>query len=203
MRFDIISIFPEMFSGYFSESILKRAVEAKILDIRVHDLRQWADDPHRKTDDKPYGGGPGMVMKVEPFFRALRELKAGSKKSERVILLCGRYEGVDERVATELADEELSIGDFVLTGGELPSMVVVDAVARQIPGVLGRNESLSEESHTEAGVVEYPQYTRPEDFSPSRGKHWKVPEVLLSGNHAEIERWRAEQRKKTPDSAKS
>jgi len=216
MRFDILSIFPEMFAGYFGESIIKRAVERGLLDIRVHDLRRWAEGRHRKVDDKPFGGGPGMVMAVGPFYRALQELgKKGPKKTrmillsakgktfthkeavrlakyDRLILLCGRYEGVDERVAQKLADEELSIGGYVLTGGELPAMVVVDAVSRQVPGVLGKAESLKQESHAEEGVTEYPQYTRPEVFAPAKGKKWKVPPILLSGDHKKIAEWRAE-----------
>ncbi len=199
MRFDILTIFPRMFAGYFGESIIKRAAERGLLDIRVHDLRGWAEGRHRKVDDKPFGGGPGMVMAVGPFCRALKELgKKNPKKTrvillsakgrtfnhkqavrlakyDRLILLCGRYEGVDERVALNLADEELSIGDYVLTGGELPAMVVVDAVARQVPGVLGKTESLAQESHAEEGVTEYPQYTRPEGVSPGKGGNWKVP----------------------------
>lgn len=224
MRFDILTIFPAMFEGYFSESVIKRAREKKLLDIRAHDLRAWAADKHKKVDDKPYGGGPGMVMKVEPFFRALQSLAArpsplaarmtrvvlmsakGKRfthadatrlaKYKRVILLCGRYEGVDERVAANLADEELSIGDYVLTGGELPAMVVIDAVSRHVPGVLGDAASLAEESHSEEGVTEYPQYTRPDVFVPKRGSAWKVPPVLLSGDHAKIAEWRAGKRRR-------
>jgi tRNA (guanine37-N1)-methyltransferase len=219
MRFDVLTIFPAMFEGYFSESVIKRAREKKLLDIRAHDLRGWAADKHKKVDDKPYGGGPGMVMKVEPFFRALKSLKAIGAKStrvvlmsakgkrfthadatrlatyKRVVLLCGRYEGVDERVAANLADEELSIGDYVLTGGELPAMVVIDAVSRHVPGVLGDSASLAEESHSEEGVTEYPQYTRPDVFVPKRGSAWKVPPVLLSGDHAKIAEWRSGKRK--------
>lgn len=219
MRFDILTIFPEMFAGYFGESIIKRAVKRKLLDIRVHDLRRWATGRHRQVDDHPYGGGPGMVMQVGPFFRAIKELKGRGKKPrvillsakgktfkqrdavrlaryERLILLCGRYEGVDERVAKQLADEELSIGDYVLTGGELPAMVVVDAVARQVPGVLGKAESLEQESHSREGVTEHPQYTRPETFSPKQGVKWTVPKVLLSGDHKKIAEWRQKQSRK-------
>jgi tRNA (guanine37-N1)-methyltransferase len=221
MRFDILSLFPAMFDGYFSESIIKRARERGLLDIRVHDLRTWATDKHRKVDDKPYGGGPGMVMKVEPFYKALKSLKAlgaGSKstrvvllaakgkmfthkdavrlaKYKRVVLLCGRYEGIDERVSAHLADEELCIGPYVLTGGELPAMVVVDAVSRHVSGVLGKQESLTEESHSEEGVTEYPQYTRPDVFSPKKGAYWKVPKELLGGDHAKIAAWRTSKRK--------
>jgi len=217
MRIDILSIFPGVFEGYFGESIIGRALAKKILDIRVHGLRRWSPDKrHSKVDDRPFGGGPGMVMAVEPFFRALRFLKAlkGSRargtrvilmsakgkrfmhadavrlaKCRRLVLLCGRYEGVDERVAKHLCDEEISIGDFVLTGGELPAMMIVDAVARHIPGVLGKAESLAEESHSEEGVTEYPQYTRPEVFVPKKGKKWAVPEILLSGDHKKIAAW--------------
>ena len=219
MRFDVLTIFPPMFDGYFTESIIKRAREKGLLDVRVHDLRDWADGRHRKVDDKPYGGGPGMVMQVGPFFRALKALKAiGAKKTrvvlmsakgkrfthkdavrlakyDRLVLLCGRYEGVDERVAANLADEELSIGDFVLTGGELPAMTVIDAVSRHVPGVLGKSASLAEESHSEEGVTEYPQYSRPESFEPKKGVSWRVPKVLLSGDHAEVAKWRAKKRR--------
>ncbi|MEY4744249.1 MAG: tRNA ((1)-)-methyltransferase [Candidatus Parcubacteria bacterium] len=228
MRFDVLTIFPAMFEGYFSESIIKRASERGLLDIRVHDLRAWATDKHRRVDDKPYGGGPGMVMKVEPFYRALKALGAKSEKRKeksptrvilmsakgrrfghkdavrlakygRVILLCGRYEGVDERVAERLADEEISIGDFVLTGGELPAMTVIDAVSRHVPGVLGASASLAEESHAEEGLTEYPQYTRPDVFVPKKGEAWKVPKLLLSGDHAAIANWRRKKRKmRTP-----
>jgi len=224
MRFDILTIFPSMFDGYFAESIIKRARERGLLDIRVHDLRTWAEGKHRKVDDKPYGGGPGMVMAVGPFHSALKALKAlgpskrtrvilmsakGKRfthkealrlaKYDRIVLLCGRYEGVDERVATHLADEELSIGDFVLTGGELAAMTVVDAVARHVPGVLGAKESLARESHAEEGVTEHPQYTRPEVYDVKKGSSWRVPKDLLSGDHARIEIWRKakSKRKKT------
>lgn len=219
MRFDILTIFPKMFESYFSESIIKRGMTRKLLDIRTHDLRKWTKDKHRKVDDKPYGGGPGMVMMVEPFFKAIRSLRLGRSKHriilmsakgkrfthkdavrlskyKRVVLLCGRYEGVDERVAKKIAHEEISIGDFVLTGGELPAMTVIDAVARHVPGVLGKKASLAEESHTEEGLTEYPQYTRPEVFEPKKGTKWRVPKVLLGGNHKDIDEWREKQRKK-------
>lgn len=232
MRYDVLTIFPSMFEGYFTESIIKRARERGLLDVRVHDLRAWTTDKHHKADDKPYGGGPGMVMKVEPFFRALEELGKNGKgrksnkkrertrvvlmsakgkrfshkdavrlsKYDRIILLCGRYEGVDERVAEHLADEEISIGDFVLTGGELPAMTVIDAVSRHVPGVLGASASLTEESHAEEGLTEYPQYTRPDVFIPKKGSAWKVPKVLLSGDHARIEAWRrSKSRRKKKD----
>jgi len=203
-----------MFESYFSESIIKRAKERNLLDIRAFDLRQWSTDKHHKVDDHPYGGGPGMVMKVEPFANGLKALKIKSDKKTRVILLsakgkkfthkeavrlskyqhlvllCGRYEGVDERVAEHLADEEISIGDYVLTGGELPAMVIIDAVSRHVPGVLGKKESLEQESHSEEGVTEYPQYTRPEIFSPRKKTLWKVPKILMGGDHQKIAEWR-------------
>lgn len=226
MRFDVLTIFPAMFESYFSESIIKRAMERGILDIKTHDLRAWSTDKHSKVDDKPYGGGPGMVMKVEPFFRALKALKVGGargagrsktrvillsakgktfahkdavrlSKYKRLVLLCGRYEGVDERVSENLADEEISIGNYVLTGGELPAMVVIDAVSRHVPGVLGKKESLIEESHAEEGMTEHPHYTRPDSFSPGRGKAWNVPKALLSGDHKKIAEWRDSRSKKT------
>ncbi|MBU0649407.1 tRNA (guanosine(37)-N1)-methyltransferase TrmD [Patescibacteria group bacterium] len=208
IQFDIISIFPEMFDCYFNSSILSRAQKKKLIKIKTHNLRKWTRDKHKKVDDKPYGGGPGMVMMVEPFDRAVRAVKTKNKntrvillsargkkftqkhvnrlkKYNQVILLCGRYEGVDERVAKKIADEEMSIGDYVLTGGELGAMVIIDAISRHIPGVLGKQTSLAEESHTKPGYLEYPQYSRPETY-----KSWKVPKILLSGNHAEIKKWR-------------
>ncbi len=207
MRFDILSIFPEMFESFFGCSLLKKARDKGLIRIEAHNIRDWATDKHRMTDDYPYGGGAGMVMKVEPIARALEAIGAlpgectrvlmtpqgetfsqgiatELARSGRVVLICGHYEGVDERVRENLVDRELSIGDYILTGGEAAAMVVVDAVARLIPGVLGNDESARHESFAE-GVLESPQYTRPEDF---RG--WKVPEVLLSGHHREIEDWR-------------
>lgn len=219
MHFDIITIFPHIFDSYFNESILGRAKKNNIINIDVHNLRDWALDKHHTTDDTPYGGGAGMVMKVEPIYKAIEAIKSAklnksknriilfSAKGKRytqadarrlaeydnLILICGRYEGVDERVAEHLADEEISIGDYVLTGGEIPAMVLTDSVARLIPGVLGNEESFREESHKEEGYLEHAQYTKPEIFSikdATGEKDWKVPEVLLSGNHAKIEKWR-------------
>ncbi len=209
MKIDFVSIFPEMFGTYFNESIMKRAAEKRLIKVKAHDLRKWASGKHHKVDDRPFGGGPGMVMMAEPFAKAVKELKVKSLKLKvRVILmsasgktfthkdavrlakykhlifLCPRYEGVDARVE-KFVDEKISIGDYVLTGGELPAMVVADAVVRHIPGVLGKAESLTEESHTIEGVTEYPQYTRPEVFGKQR-----VPAVLLSGDHAKIAAWR-------------
>jgi len=260
MQFNVITIFPRIFDSYFNESILKRAQKNRLIEIGVHDLRQWTSDKHKTVDDKPYGGGVGMVFKVEPVWKAVSQLKRLSferapqqrgesrsltspgprsggvgrriksrvvlfsakgkqftqqdarrlSKYDQLILICGRYEGVDERVAQYIADEELSVGNFVLTGGEIPAMIVVDTVSRLLPGVLGKKESLVEESFstrlrtTDYGLrrksnplavdsgqwsvdsyLEYPQYTRPEKF---RG--WKVPKVLLSGDHKKIKEWR-------------
>ena len=206
MRIDVVTTFPRMFDGPFGESIIRRAREAGLVDLRVHDLREWTTDRHRSTDDAPYGGGAGMVMRPEPLFAAVESIGAdevvlltpqGSVFNQQLAvelsqvphfaLLCGHYEGFDERAREHLATRELSIGDYVLTGGELPAMVVIDAVVRLLPGVLGSEESLHEESHS-SGLLEYPHYTRPPEF---RG--WSVPPILLSGNHAAIARWRREQ----------
>ena len=207
MRFDILSIFPEMFESFFGCSLLKKAQDRGLIRIEAHDIRAGATDRHRMTDDYPYGGGAGMVMKVEPIARVLESIGArpgeclrvlltpqGETFSQaiagelaragRVVLICGHYEGVDERVRENLVDRELSIGDYILTGGEAAAMVIVDAVARLVPGVLGNEESARHESFA-GGLLESPQYTRPEEF---RG--WKVPELLLSGHHREIETWR-------------
>lgn len=207
MRFDILSIFPEMFESFFGCSLLKKARDKGLIRIEAHNIRDWATDKHRMTDDYPYGGGAGMVMKVEPIARALEAIGAvpGActrvlltpqgetfsqdiaeelARSGRIVLICGHYEGVDERVRENLADREISVGDYILTGGEAAAMVVVDAVARLVPGVLGNDESARHESFA-GGLLESPQYTRPEDF-----EGWKVPEVLLSGHHREIEDWR-------------
>jgi len=214
MKFNIITIFPEIFDSYFSESIISRAQKKKLAKINVHNLRDYTDDKRKTVDDHPYGGGPGMVMMVEPIFRAVKKLKVKSQKSkvilfspkgkkfdqamarrfsklDNLIMICGRYEGVDERVAKYIADEEVSIGDYVLTGGEIPAMIVVDAVTRLIPGVIAK-ESLNEESFSIKKQkdlanenYEYPQYTRPESFNK-----WSVPKVLLSGDHKKIDEWR-------------
>lgn len=218
MRIDIFTLFPGMFSGPFDDSIIKRAVNEGLVEINIHNIRDYTHDKHHTVDDYAYGGGAGMVMKPEPVFEAVETVKSSVQsttdtggqeppvilltpqgklfrqsmarelaKCDWLMLICGHYEGVDERIREHLVTEEISIGDYVLTGGELAAMVVTDAVVRLIPGVLGSGESLLFESHTN-GLLEYPQYTRPEDF---RG--WKVPEVLLSGNHKEIARWRQEQ----------
>src|SRR5205823_3510635 len=211
MKVDVLTLFPGMFSGPLDESIIKRARATGVLDLRVHNLRDWTHDRHRTVDDKPFGGGPGMLLKPEPIFEAVESLAdeparvillspTGRPFNQQVaheiagashlVLVCGSYEGFDERVREHLADDELSIGDYVLTNGALPAMVIIDAVTRLLPGALGDAQSPGEESFSQ-GLLEYPQYTRPADF---RGM--KVPEVLLSGNHAQIARWRAEQAKK-------
>ncbi len=208
MRIDVLTLFPAMFAGPLDESIIKRARETGRLDLRIHNLRDYAHNRHKTVDDRPFGGGPGMLLKPEPIFEAVEDLGGESTRvilfspagrtfsqavawelagQEHLLLVSGHYEGFDERVREQLADDELSIGDYVLTNGGLPVMVVIDAVARLLPGVLGDQESAQEESFSH-GLLEYPQYTRPAEF---RGM--KVPEVLLSGNHADIARWRAEQ----------
>jgi len=219
MKIDIITIFPNLFSGFLGESLLARAQKKKLLTIKAHDLRKWTTDKHKTVDDRPYGGGAGMVLKVEPIYKAVLSIKnkvlPGKKNKTRTILLsakgktftqkdarrltkydqiifiCGRYEGVDERVAQYVADEEISIGDYVLFGGEVASMVVIEAVSRLIPGVVQKEESVINESFSdkEAKEKEHPQYTRPEIFKLGR-KNLKVPEVLLSGDHKKIEEWR-------------
>lgn len=211
MQIDIISIFPEIFQVPLGTSILGRAQKAGIVTIDCHDLRNWTDDRHRTVDGPPYGGGAGMVMRPEPWFRAVESLRTSGQPGhavlltpqgrrltqelvseladfDRLLLLCGRYEGVDERVREHLVDTEVSIGDYVVSGGEIPAMVVVEAIVRLLPGVLGSEASLLDESHQQ-GLLEYPHYTRPADF---RG--WQVPDVLMSGNHSAVERWRRTKR---------
>ena len=211
IRFDVLTIFPGMFEGPLDQSILARARAQGLIDVHLHDLRDWAHDRHRTVDDYPFGGGPGMVMKPEPIFEAIAAIQALAAERAtvvllspqgrrldralvdelaalpRMLLLCGRYEGVDERVREHAADREVSIGDFVVSGGELPAMLLIDAVARRVPGVLGSEGSLDEESFDE-GLLEYPQYTRPPEF-----QGWGVPPVLLSGHHAEVAKWRRRQ----------
>ena len=208
MKIDVLTLFPAMFAGPLDESIVQRAREKGVLELAVHNLREYTHDRHKTVDDRPFGGGPGMLLKPEPVFEAIEALErettrvilmspAGRKFDQatarelsghaHLLLVCGSYEGFDERIREHAADDELSIGDYVLTNGALPAMVVIDAVTRLLPGVLGDDESSREESFSE-NLLEYPHYTRPADF---RGM--KVPEVLLSGNHAEIARWRAEQ----------
>jgi tRNA (guanine37-N1)-methyltransferase len=218
MLFNIITIFPEILDSYFNEGMVKRALNKKIIKIKAHNLRDWTDDKHRSVDDSPYGGGAGMVMKAEPIYQAIKSITKNKKsKSRKIVLLsakgktwnqetarkysklkevvfiCGRYEGVDER-ALNFIDEEISIGDYVLTGGELGAAVIIDSVTRLLPGVLGNKESSQDESHSIPGVLEYPQYTRPEVLTISK-KHYKVPEVLLQGNHKKIAEWREKNKK--------
>ncbi len=208
MKFHLLTIFPDFFDGPFRHGVVARAAQSGALEIRIHDLRNWTHDVHRTVDDRPFGGGEGMLLKPEPIFSAVESiwpertpgrrvilLSAQGRKftqqvaraltaSEELLLICGRYEGVDERVAEHLADDEVSIGDYVLSGGELAAAIVVDTVARLLPGVLGNEDSSVNESFTE-GILDCPQWTRPADF---RG--WKVPDALLSGHHAEIAKWR-------------
>jgi tRNA (guanine37-N1)-methyltransferase len=208
VRIDILSLFPAIAASALAESILGRAQERGLIDLRHHNLRDWATNKHKTTDDLPYGGGQGMVMKCEPIFAAVEELRTANARVvllspggrvftqrvaedfarlEHLILLCGHYEGVDQRVIEHLVDEELSIGDYVLTNGAIAAVVVADAVVRLLPGVLGDENSALEDSHT-TGLLEFPQYTRPVDF---RG--WRVPDVLISGHHGEIAKWRRAQ----------
>lgn len=213
MKFNLITIFPEIFSSYLQEGMLKRAIDKKIFSCNTVNLRDFTADKHKTVDDTPYGGGAGMLLKIEPLYQALKSLKAKpGLKTKKIILLsaagkkwnqkmaqdysklkeitfiCGRYEGVDARIK-EFIDEEISVGDYILTGGELPALTIIDSVARLLPGVLGNNESTINESHSKIGLGEYPQYTRPETFVAGK-KKLKVPEVLLSGNHKNIEEWR-------------
>jgi len=210
MKIDVLTLFPAMFAGPLDESIVKRARETGLLDLKIHNLRDWTHDRHKTVDDRPFGGGPGMLLKPEPLFEAIESLKrdrtrvilllpAGRPFNQAIardlaeqpdlLLVTGHYEGFDERVREKLADDELSIGDYVLTNGALPAMVVIDAVVRLLPGALGDDASAHDESFSH-GLLEYPQYTRPAEF---RGM--KVPDVLVSGHHAEIEKWRRDQAK--------
>jgi len=223
MKIDILTLFPKMFKGPFDESIIKRAQKKGLIEIQAHDLRKWTKDKRKTVDDRPFGGGTGMILMVEPIYKALRDLKnknskvilmdprgrtfnqkiAGNlAKEKHLIFICGHYEGVDERVKKHLVDEEISIGDYVLTGGELPAMIIIDTLIRQIPGVLIKPEASSKESFSE-NLLEYPQYTRPANF-----KGWKIPEVLLSGNHKKIDKWRQKKsleitKKRRPDLLKT
>jgi tRNA (guanine37-N1)-methyltransferase len=221
MRFDVFTLFPEVFQPYLDSSILSRARQNNLLDVQLHNIRDWAKDKHHTTDDTPYGGGGGMVMKCEPAFAAVEEVLGNPPECPlilltpqgrtftqkiayelatypRIGLFCGHYEGIDERIREHLVTDEISIGDYVLTGGELPALILIDAVTRLLPGALGDPEGAIDDSFA-SGLLEYPHYTRPEDFH-----NWKVPEVLLTGNHAVIKKWRREQAllrtlKKRPD----
>jgi len=212
MRFDVLTLFPEIFQGYLTQSILKLALDKGIVALNLWNIRDWAKGKHKSVDDRPFGGGPGMVLMPEPVFDAVEAVQAkaaepgllimltpsGQRLTQavvqelaghsRLLLLCGRYEGFDERIRFGLKPREISVGDFVCNGGEVPAMVVIDTVIRYVPGVLGDAESVKEESHSDPGRIEYPQYTRPRVF---RGM--AVPEVLVSGNHQEVARWRQEQ----------
>jgi len=230
MQFDIITIFPEIFNSYLKESLIARAQKKKLIRIDVHNLRKWTKDRHKTVDDRPYGGGLGMVLKIEPIHRAVNSLiKRKAKNAKRkiilftprgkkfnqkiayslskldhLIMICGRYEGVDERVAKNIADMELSIGDYDLMGGELPAMIVIETVARLVSGVLGKPELLKERITKGKGFIEYPQYTRPPKFFPkkfrrARPEVWRVPKVLLSGHHKKIEEWRKKMLKNIGD----
>ena len=220
LRFDIITIFPNIFDSYLKESFIKKAQESHKISIKIHNLRDFTRDRHKTVDDRPFGGGLGMVIKIGPVYRAVQFLKSKIKnqkskiilftprgkkftqqtayklsKLSQIIMICGRYEGVDERVAKKVADLEVSIGDFDLMGGELPAMLVTETVSRLIPGVLGKPELLKERITKERGFMEYPQYTRPEVFSPKKGSKWRVPKVLISGNHKKIIQWRGKRGK--------
>jgi tRNA (guanine37-N1)-methyltransferase len=213
MRFHIITIFPGMFDSYLRESLFKRAQAKKIVSVRAYDLRTFTKNKYRKVDDRPFGGGPGMVLAIQPVWDAVKKIKSMSRKTlkkrkvrvilfstrgkrldaaiarrlaqyDDLILICGRYEGVDERVAEHIADEEISIGDYVLSGGEIPALALMEAVSRQLPGFLGKEESLEEVNGS------FPTFTRPEVFVPAKGKKWSVPSVLLSGDHKKIAAWR-------------
>jgi tRNA (guanine37-N1)-methyltransferase len=210
MQIDVLTLFPEMFAGVIDNSIIARARERDLVDIRLHNIRYYTDDAHHTVDDYPYGGGAGMVMKPEPVFKTVEDVISKEKNTpvilltprgrlltqrimeelsgqDKLVLICGHYEGIDERVADHLATDQISIGDYVLSGGEIAAMVIIDSVVRLIPGAVGSGESVLEESHTD-GLLEYPQYTRPPEYD---GR--EVPPVLLSGNHAEIARWRRQQ----------
>ena len=209
-----------MFESAFNFSMVKRAKDKSILNIQIHDLRQWTDTTYKSVDDHPFGGGPGMIFKVEPLYKALKSIKSELKgktytiltsakgalftqqkaKSfldlDNLIIICGHYEGIDERISEHMVDEEVSIGKYVLSGGELPAMVITDVIARLLPGVIGNGESIIDESYSEEGILEYPQYTRPAEFVTEDGDKWTVPGVLLNGNHKEIAQWRENNKKK-------
>lgn len=231
MQIDIVTIFPKMFDSPFAESIVARAVKEGKVTIKIHDLRNWTSDKRKTVDEKPFGGGAGMIMMIEPIYKALEELDPERKATRilltargarimqekvrelstknHLILICGHYEGIDHRVDEFLVDERISIGDFVLTGGEIPAMAITDAIIRLIPGVLGNEASLKEESFSanskadsekrEAAYLEYPQYTRPEVFKTKDGRELKVPEVLLSGDHSRINEWKNQNKIRVAD----
>ena len=212
IKFDVITIFPEMFSSYLKESLISRAQQKKFIKVNLHNLRKWTKDNHQTVDDRPFGGGLGMVLKVEPIYKAVKQINKNKKaktilftprgqkfnqklayklsKLDQIIFICGRYEGVDERVAEKIAEMEVSIGDYDLMGGELPAMVAIETISRLVPGVIGKKQLLEERISKTGGFLEYAQYTRPEIFKSSKGKKWKVPKVLLSGDHKKIDEWK-------------
>jgi len=212
IKFDIITIFPNMFDSYIKESLISRARQKKLIKIQAHNLRDFAGDARGTVDDRPFGGGLGMVLKPEPIFKAIKKIQKAKKskiilftprgkkftqtlanqfsKLDQVIFICGRYEGVDQRVAEKMADMEISIGDYDLMGGELPAMVAIEAISRLVPGVLGKEALLKERITKSGGFIEYAQYTRPEVFQPQKGKNWRVPKVLTQGDHKKIEVWK-------------
>ena len=214
MIFDIITLFPEVFETYLQESLIGKAQKNKIIKINVLNIRDFASDKHKTVDDKAFGGGRGMVLKVEPIYKAIQSLKKKKEKKtkvilftprgkkfnqkmatrfsklDRLILISGRYEGVDERIAKHIIDEEISIGDYVLMGGDLPALVLIETISRLIPNVIGKPELLKERITKDKGFIEYPQYTRPEIFWPQKGISWRIPKILLSGDHKKIEDWR-------------
>lgn len=221
IQFDIITIFPNTLQAIFSESIVKRGIDKKLISVNIVDLRKYTNDARKSVDDKPFGGGPGMLMLVEPIYKALKDLSvypnrpsdtkvlltaAGGQswnqklatqyasEVKRVVIICGHYEGVDHRVSEHLIDAEISVGNYVLTGGELPAGIIVDSISRLVPGVVGNPDSLTEESHNDI-ETEYPQYTRPAEFVTEEGENWKAPDILLSGHHAEIKKWQKAQSK--------
>ncbi|MBU0546652.1 tRNA (guanosine(37)-N1)-methyltransferase TrmD [Patescibacteria group bacterium] len=216
VQFDILTIFPKIFNSYLNESLIKKAQEKKKIKIEIHNLRKWAEDKHRTVDSRPFGGGLGMVLMVEPIYKAISDLTKSKTKNKKrkiilftprgkqfnqkiaynlskfdqIIMICGRYEGVDERVAKKISDLELSVGPYDLMGGEIPAMIVIETISRLIPGVIGKEQFLKEKNIKGKGFVEYVQYTRPEIFSPKKGINWKVPKVLLSGHHKKIQEWK-------------
>src|SRR5437870_8663554 len=220
MRFDVLTLFPDLFAGDFTQSILKLALDRGLVEIHLWNIRDWAKGKHHSVDDRPFGGGPGMVLMPGPVFDCVEDVQAKAAEPgllvmltpggerltqavvqdlathKRLLLLCGRYEGFDERIRLGLQPREISIGDFVCNGGEVPAMVVIDTVVRYVPGVLGDDESVAEESHNEPGRLEYPQYTRPRVF-----RDMAVPDVLLSGDHEAVARWRREQSERRTDEA--
>ncbi len=216
MHFQIITIFPSFFDSFLSESLIKRGIDKDIFKTTIHDLRSWAEDVHRSVDDRPFGGGSGMVMKVDPIYKAVSSLRTEDSKvilftprGERftqkkalqlskvknIIMICGRYEGVDGRVEEYIADEKISIGDYVLMGGEIPAMVLIETISRLLPGAVGKDNFLNERTNEDGSFTEHMQYTRPEVFFPEEGVSWKVPEVLLSGDHKKISQWRDKRKK--------